>query len=248
MKYFQILLLFIILNGTLLAQEPFKVVYFENFAPYSWEENGQMQGILIDVVNEVIHKHLGLEIIHSGYPWIRAQKMVGTGIADAFVTIPTPERKNYIEASIYPVIISTVTIFTSTGNSRIPELMAIPIDNNEGLKKFSMLGYLGDNSSRNIYKDWTNIYWLPFIDDVLKKIALGGGEIFIQTAEVTRYNIMKLGLQDKIVEVPNVQMYLSFHLCIGKKSDYVNILPEFDNILKQLEEDGKLEEIYSRYK
>jgi len=40
--------------------------YFDNYMPYSWKENKQMRGILIDIADEAVRKRMGIEVIHKG--------------------------------------------------------------------------------------------------------------------------------------------------------------------------------------
>jgi hypothetical protein len=45
-----------------------------------------------------------------------------------------------------------------------------------------------------------DVRWAPGIDNVLKMLAVGRGDVFVQNSLVTHYNMKMLGLQDKIVE------------------------------------------------
>ncbi|MCP4023872.1 MAG: transporter substrate-binding domain-containing protein, partial [Desulfobacteraceae bacterium] len=103
MRKIVILIAIVLFCTPAFAQKPIKIVYFENFAPFSWKENNQMHGILIDVLTEAIQERIKIGLLHEGYPWARAQSMVRTGKADAFVTVPTPERRAYTEISSEPV-------------------------------------------------------------------------------------------------------------------------------------------------
>ena len=57
-----------IIGINLAAQEPMKFVYFDSFPPYSWEDEKQMKGILIDIVNTVVRDRLHVPVQHEGYP------------------------------------------------------------------------------------------------------------------------------------------------------------------------------------
>jgi hypothetical protein len=58
MKSFLLLLLTICISTPAFSQRTLKLVYFENYAPFSWKENNQMHGILIDVLNEALQKRI----------------------------------------------------------------------------------------------------------------------------------------------------------------------------------------------
>ena len=232
-------------SSPLVAQETMKFVYFNNFPPYSWEDDsGQMRGILIDIVNEAIQTRMGVSVSHQGYPWARAQLMVREGAADAYISVPTPERQTYAEISAEPVLLNTVTLFTRTGHPKMDALKQIKTI--ADLQPFFLLDYVGNGwAEKNLAG--LNIDWCAKFDNVLLKLAKGRGDITAQGAQVTKYTIKKLGLEDQIIEIPVVLDSVSFHLCIGKTSSFVRILPAFDETIKKMKEDGTLQKIFEKY-
>jgi len=40
----------------------------------------------------------------------------------------------------------------------------------------------------------------------------------------------------------------SFNLCISNNSQFTKILPEFDKIIQEMQQDGSLEAIYNKYR
>jgi polar amino acid transport system substrate-binding protein len=75
-----------------------KLNYFR-YPPLSWEVNGKVRGILVDVLNEALQNRMGIKVTHHEFPWKRAQLMVRYGNADRFTTAPTPERREYTDVS-----------------------------------------------------------------------------------------------------------------------------------------------------
>ncbi len=227
------------------AQDTMRMVYFENFPPFSWREDDQMQGILIDVVNEAIQVRMGIPVSHVGYPWARAQKMVRDGEADAFVTIPTLERKEYTQVSSEPVIITKVTLFTNVNHERMEEFKNIKVI--PDLKSFMLVDYTGNGWAHENLAGF-NVDWSSHMDNVLHKLAHNRGDLFVQVSQVTHYTIKRLGLEDIIVEIPTVLDSATFNLCIGHNSPFIDIIPNFDEIMSDMRNDGKLQEIYDKYK
>lgn len=240
-----LLLIIIFFSSSSIAQAPMEVVYFNNYPPFSWEENGQMKGILIDTLTEVIKNRMGLEISHQGYPWARAQLIVKANEADAFVTVPTPERKIYTEVSSEPVIIVTFTPFTSIQNTRIDALKAVK--NLSDLKKFSHIQYIGSGWAKHKLGGM-NVEWVRTLDKALFLLAKNRFDLFVDTSPVVRFNVKRLGYQEQVVELPNIIDTSSFNLCISKKSRYVDVLPAFDAEMAKLRASGKLQEIYDQYR
>jgi polar amino acid transport system substrate-binding protein len=101
------------LQSNALSTEKMVIVYFDDYRPFSWKDDkGQMQGILPDILTEVIQKRMGISLEHRGYPWARSQDMVRSGEADAFCTVPTDERRQYANVSSEAVLQNQVTIYT----------------------------------------------------------------------------------------------------------------------------------------
>jgi len=146
MKLVMTFVLLLASTGPALARDPVKFVYFDNFAPYSWKENNRMRGIFIDVVDEVIRTGMEIPVIHEGYPWRRAQKMVEANAADAFITVPTPRRREYTLISPEPVTTIAMTVFTSAKNNKLQEILKIRFVSD--LKAFTAVDYIGNGWAR----------------------------------------------------------------------------------------------------
>ncbi|MBA4367072.1 MAG: hypothetical protein C0403_05470 [Desulfobacterium sp.] len=244
-KFYVLICFFYILSGNAFSKDPMKIVYFDNFQPFSWQENHKMQGILIDVLNEALQKRMGIPLIHEGFPWERAQLLVKKNEADAFATVPTPARLEYTVVCKEPVINSTFTLFVNKNNPRINELKAVK--NLSELNKFKLGHYIGSGwAKKNL--DKMDIYWCGKLDQTIEMLSRNRIDAFIDVSQVVRYNVKKLKHEDVIIELPTIFDKSPFCLCIGKKSGYSNILNKFDETMKKMEADGTLEKIYQKYK
>ena len=245
MKSFLIFLLTICISTPAFSQRTLKLVYFENYAPFSWKENNQMHGILIDVLNEALQTRMGIPVKHEGYPWKRAQIMVKRNSADAFATVPTPERKEYTEISNEPVVLATFTMFIHKNDPKIDRYKKIK--QLDDLKPFKLGQYIGSGWAQKQLSNMT-VMWTPKFNSVLTMLRHNRFDIFIDTSQVIRYNIKKMGYQNQIIELPTILDSAPFKLCIGKKSPYVNILLKFDETIKEMRKDRSLQAIYNNYK
>ncbi len=227
------------------AEEEMKLVYFYDFEPFSWiDSNHQMQGVLIDILTESLNKRMGIKISHKGYPWARAQKYVKFGNADAFATVPTSERKTYTQISDEPIITTTFTIFTSKSNPKIEKLKMIT--SIQVLSNYSNIHYIGSGwAKKNL--STKHIYWVPTLSKALSLLANERYDVFIDASQVIRYNIVKMGFKDKIIELPNILATDTFNLCIGKTSPYLKILPKFNKTIQIMKKDGSLQKIYKKH-
>lgn len=218
---------------------------FLDYAPYCWtDSDGNAQGIYIDIIDEVVRNGMGIPVEYHEYAWDVAQDLVKDGTADAFITVPTPERREYTEISNEPLFSDVCVIFTQKDNERLDEIQKVT--SIPDLKGFKLLDYTGSGWANQHLADF-DVEWLPGIKEVLIELANGKGDIFVQPHILTNYNINELHLEDKIIEIPNPLDHVEFHVCVSKNSSYVNILPEFDRIIKEMKEDGSLQKIINSY-
>lgn len=224
-----------------------KIVYFNSFAPFSYEENGVMKGILVDALDEALQKRMGLAIIHKGYPWVRAQEMVRNGEADGYVTIPTKERLMYTNASEKSVISSRMTLFAFKKSPLLDKLRKIKTVSE--LTDFRIGVYLGHGwAKQHLEGNGIHVYWAPNIDNVFLMLLNDRIDATVEIEAVMLYMIKKAGYQNDIIEVPVKLDISSWHLCVGKNSGYNDILPKFDKVIEEMRRDGTLEAIYKKYR
>jgi len=244
MKKYIIFVFLFFFSLTLLSKEPIKLVYFHDFQPYSWEDNHRkMHGILIDILTEALQNRMKIPVIHKGYPWARAQMNVRFGSADAFATVPTDERRRYTNISKTPIVVPKFTIFTNISNPKLNELKKVK--SLSDLKTFNLVHYIGSGWAKKNFKD-SNIHWLPTMKDALKLLTNKKFDAFIDVSQVIKFNIKKYKYSDRIIEIPNVLDSSSFHFCVGKKSKYADIMPEFDKVINQMIKDGTLQKILDK--
>ena len=240
-----LLLLFLLLPTLATATEPMQFVYYDSYRPRSWAENGKMHGMLVDIVDEAIGKRLGIPVSHSGYPWKRAQLKVKEGSADAFVTMPTDERRTYTDIGKEPVITFGLRIITQKDHPRMAEMEAIT--SVKELNSFTVADYLGNAwAKRNLKGE--NVKWLPEIEKIFPFIVGGRADLVIASKR-TVYEMELLGYDKTLTVLPNNLSSVSFHICVGKNSPYKDRLNDFDRVIKEMHEDGTIDRIEkSHYK
>ncbi len=233
-------------SSPLLAQDTMKLVYYNDFAPFSWEDSEkQMHGILIDVVNEVIQKQMGIAVSHQGYQWEKAQEKVRNGEADAFITVPTQQRREYTQISTEPFIVGPVTLFTSKANPKIEFLKKV--HKLSDLKQFKLVDYSGNGWAKKSFSGF-NVDWYDKVDDVLFQLVKSREDVFVHSSQVANYTIKELGLRNQLIEIPIVLESIDFNLCIGINSQYIGIIEKVDKILREMRADRRLQKLYEKYK
>ena len=227
------------------AESAMDMVYFNDFAPYSWSDNGTMRGILIDILEEVLEQRLAITTHHQGYPWARAQSMVEEGIADAFVTAATEQRRSYTHIGEETVVSLEVKLFTYRNNPNIPQLLQVKTL--DDLKGFQIVDYIGNGWAQKALKK-LNVTWVPTLDQSFTLLHAGRVDAIVSNAHIANFHIDRLGYKPHIIEIPVSLSHVDFKLCIGKQSPFAALLEEFDRTLQQIKKDGSYAAILDKYR
>lgn len=242
----------LLFTHTLQANE-LKAVYAQGYLPFSWsDENGNAQGAEVDFINEILTKRMGIKVKHHIYPWARAQSLVKKGSADVFVTIPNFKRRQYTQVSEIPLFSSNFLIHVGRTNPKIPRLKKITtlaqLLTQEDIIHGHIVGAgwhkLNLKPARLVQKATNSLQILEMLDR--NRI-----DVYIEQAPLIRYQMKKLGFEGRVVGLPQVMDETQWHICLGKKSNYLKIMPELNKLLKKMKEDGSLVElqkkIFSQY-
>ncbi len=235
------------------AQE-MTLVYAQGYIPYSWKgDNGKIQGVEIDFVNEIIGKRMGIKVKHEIYPWARSQSRVKAGTADAFVTIPNDNRRQYTQVSNIPFFETKFLLYTGMSNPKKHDLMKIK-SLTELLTRDELIhGQIVGGGWHTVHlKGAKQIHEVLNSIQILKMLNRNRVDVYIEQAPLISYEIKKIGFQDKILEINNVMDNVNWNLCIGKNSPYIKILPKLNKLMASMKKDGSLaklrEQIFRKYR
>ncbi len=194
------LLLFLCFLGSgLQAQEALKIVYFNDFAPFSWQGPQQMQGIYVDILHEALVNRMKLDVNHQGFPWARAQALVKAHKADGFITVPTEQRSVYTSFS-EDVLSLPTSIFVRKSHPEFTNMKKI--NSIAQLKGYVLVDYVGNGWASNALKDM-NVHWLARFDQIFPYMVQGRGDAHVASRHMVNYNLKKLGFKGKIIELPH---------------------------------------------
>ena len=243
MKKLFLSLCFLLIPSLTLAQDVMEFVYYDNYSPRSWVENGKTKGILVDIVEEALVKRLGIAVSHSGYPWKRAQKMVQENGADAFVTVSTKERRAYTVTGTEPAIVFNIHLLVRKDYAGIRNLEQV--STLEELKGIKIADYSGNGWAERKLQGM-NVHWLPNIDVIFPFILAGRADAAL-VSNRTIYKMKQLGYSSQFTILPNILESVSFYICIGKNSPFKGITDDLDKALKEMHNDGTIDHILEKY-
>jgi polar amino acid transport system substrate-binding protein len=261
-----LLCLFGIVTVASAQERPMVLVFFNDYAPFSFVKDGKDSGILVEVLTEVLSKRMKLNVVVKMGPWARMQEMVKTGEADAFCTNPTAARKEYAVPSKVPAIVFPYKIYASKDSPKLAALKAVK--GMEDLRKgaiagsFTLGSFIGDGWTKSNLEDFNiKIDYSPNQASVIRKVAAARIDAFVNNAIVQRYSMKDLveslnaqgnaqGATEvkNIVELDSVIDQAQFYLCVGKASPFLKYLDDFDKALAQAEKEGFIEKVKDKFK
>lgn len=225
---------------------PFRIAYNSSWPPYSSQRESVAVGILPDLMNELLDRRLGLAVEHVPLPWKRAQAVVWAGEADAFVTVPTAERRELGLIGIEPAIRLRLQ----------PVIAADARDLEDGLLRLGAnFNWKGRRFCHNAGSGWHTAYAAahgiePFIardvDTCVRMIAAGRVDGMIQAKAVARSSLHKFGLRDRVKLVATDIESWDFHLILGRSVPEGDVLlSRLDRLLRDMRASGDLERIWA---
>jgi polar amino acid transport system substrate-binding protein len=215
-----------------------------DFAPYHYQENGEIKGIFIDVVNEVSGR-LGHSPKFVMYPWKRALFAVENGDVDGIISVYyTKKRDKFL---VYPneaLGFMNISIFSGKENH-------LKVKKFSDLKNTHLFQVRGTSygpefdSQTHIFKD----IW--YCNDIEKQITLLDKRPFhVAIANEPAFKTVsgKLGLKDRfkrLYQVKKEPLYIGFSKANGEKGR--SYAEKFGAVLKQMKKEGRLSEIEAKY-
>ncbi len=224
--------------------EPIKVVYFNDFAPFSWDDKGEVHGLFKDIAQEIFSKRLGLTVENKAYPWERAQRMVIDGTADVMITTKTNERMEYAIPGSMNIFVLNVVAVTYEGHPNLEEMKKFKIISE--FKAFIVSDYIGNGWGKTALKD-LNVRMFPDVRSCLRILAEKNADVHFTSPQIVRYFSSQYIFKSKLSVLPAVYDQLEFFVFIGKKSRYVNDIYRVNDAIGRMYKDGTMKSIYQRY-
>lgn len=251
MKIFFTVIISCVIAFNASAADPFIWADDEDYRPYIYQdENTVIKGIFRDIMVEAF-KRMDIPLQASLYPWTRAQHLVKIGKADGMVTIPTEKRLAFLNATD-PLVSANARVFVKNDNPRLKELQALR--SYAEFKDFRVVDYIGDGWAEKVYKDM-DIIWSSNSNNCIVMLAKNRADIFVSN-EFVGFDKLRWLLEnksqhssdlEKIIALPHIFETVDYTLLINKNSKYIDIIPRFNEVLRQMKKDGTHDTIVKNY-
>jgi polar amino acid transport system substrate-binding protein len=218
-----------------------KIVYTD-YRPYSWEEGGRVLGLEVDLLEEALHKRLGIKLEHKVLPWERAQQQVRSGLADAFVASPSPARLVYAVASREPVSYWDLSLFFRKGDRRLAGIKSL-----EELAPLRIGTLLGNAWVKDKLGN-LQVQYLATMEQLPPTLLAGRFDVIPDNPYVIHHLLKQGGYAAEIGETSLSGHRTEMLLYIGKESAFASRLEALDQALQSMRADGTWQHIHAQYR
>ncbi|WP_208764141.1 substrate-binding periplasmic protein [Shewanella aestuarii] len=215
-------------------------------APTAYMDNGQVKGILVDIVTEAF-KRAGYTVNIQLKPWARCLNEVQNGTVDGiFSVFKLPERDAYLTYTDSPIISQVESFFvradsTITFDGDLTKFEDVEI----GVIRNTSYGSSIDEMINN--KIWKQVTKTNNIDSLVAMLVGERFDLVPSYHHVFLHAAKRLGVSDKIKELTPIVYELPSYLAFSNKRDYSAIVVDFDKALAQMKSDGTFDAIYDKY-
>ncbi len=242
---FLITSLVIVLSSGAQALESIKIVYNDAWPPYSYldKDSNETKGILINLLDNLLVKHLSIKTLNHAQPWPRVQRSVESGDMDAFITVPTDERLEYSLRSKNIVYSIRMQALTRNDTKLIHQFEAM-----EDYADFNKVKVCEINGNGWGYRFWEkhgiSFETLSTTDKCLQQISLGRSDVMVLPFAVARTYLKTASKKASLALTKKIFGQMDFVLLLSKKSKFNQaLLDQFDEVLYQLKADNQYDAV-----
>lgn len=244
--YKKILISFMLLifSHAVMGEDKVMRLAYADYKPYSFfDENGQVVGFEIDILTEALQQRMGIKISHEILPWNRVQRLVEKGEVDAFIATLTDKRKSYAMPSDVAITHFVFSAFVRKNHQSIDMQKQYTI---EELKQFKIGAIMGNGWVEKNFSSH-DVYYIRDMDLLVKFLLGKRVDMIVDNTYFTRHYLKTQKLKNDVISLNSVNKKAIMPLLISKKSSFLSIMPEFNRVIKEMQEEGFLEKAHDKY-
>ncbi|WP_428508968.1 substrate-binding periplasmic protein [Roseateles sp.] len=219
------------------------VVYAEQYRPYSWQDGTRVQGLEVELAEEILQHRMGLVVEHRVLPWARAQADVSMGNADFFFAVETPDRNLFsrpIGGGLIPWRAS-VFVRSKDGGGLSGETIGLDVlcgpktgavRGNGWVKKHLPCGTLSLANSPQA---------------LVRMLLMKRTDLIVDDGLMLRSTARQLQVENDLLEIPLKGESVSIQFRISLKSSHRALIPQLEKAIDAMRVDGTLKRIIGQY-
>lgn len=212
----------------------------EEYPPFSYTNNGQIQGVSTEIVKEMCRR-LDHPFSPEVLPWARGYLMAKSrDNVILYSTTRIPAREKLFKW-VGPLVTNHLGFFVKKGSG-------VKITSYEDAKKLGVIGTYKDDVAELMLQDkgFTNIESIP--DDVLnsKKLVLGRLDAWFTGVAQGYYRASQAGVVGKLENVYRDSEPILMYMAFSKSTDDA-VIARWQKTLDQLVKDGFYDRMMAKY-
>jgi len=231
------------------TQGTLRINYYHQWQPISYSDEGKAaQGMLISVLDAVLDDRMGVDVIHTGLPWKRAQYDVKMGQADALCAFPSPARKDYLlftnESSF-----ELEVVFFCRKDSLASEVLRAS-SSFEDLYPLKFGDLLANDWAKQKLKDHSNVTFAPNLLELLKSLIHNRIEVVMAPDHIGRFLLSQLEGADDIIYQRKGYIGRRTPMHLGVRKDYpgvIRFIERFDRVMADFKKSGGRDEVINKF-
>lgn len=243
--------------GVAMATQKIVIEADDDYAPYSYVEDGELKGIYVDLLR-IAGKKLAprYELELQAIPWKRGLRNLATGRSMALVPPYRSKERPYIDPYSTPLYRETVALFCNTSDSkRLPRRFP---DDFAGLTIGVNLGFaLGDKMTDAVKARTFTVTEAKGNEDNLWKLQAGLIDCYANDRLAVQYSFGKLLGKAKFkpfdkyrlieaAELSSEEAFIGYSAAstVGYKADFIKLM---DAALLELKRAGTVDKLVNEY-
>ncbi|MFC1884246.1 substrate-binding periplasmic protein [Thermodesulfobacteriota bacterium] len=242
----------VLISMNAFASEKLRFAAVENVPPFTFEENGEIKGISIEIFKE-IRKRMGFRSSIRALPFKRLLFYLKSGRLDGAIQIYYKKsREEFLIYSEVPGYWSAHHVFIRRGDDgRFPTQTLQDLFGKRVAKEKGF--FVTEEFQKAVDQGKITLDEAQNTKLNLTKLVNGRMDCYVSNYHIALYNIGKFGFQNKIVPLtkPLAPKKGTF-MAISKKAERIpnkaEFMAEFSRVLKEIHSDGTLESIQNKYR
>ncbi|PPC78740.1 hypothetical protein C4K68_04345 [Pokkaliibacter plantistimulans] len=209
----------------------------EDYAPFMWRNDNKISGMAITAMQEVFRR-LGLKT-ESRYvgPWKRVLKELEEGNIDVLVAAYlTDDRKEYADFTSVPISADPTSVFVYKGRE-------FPFSRWDDLIGKRFVEIYGESQGQE-FDRWrlanAQVRYVTRRIESFKLLESDRADALVTSYYTGTNAVARLGYKGLIVPLPTPVTMVYLYAAISKKSPYASLLPQINQQLKAMHDDGTL--------
>lgn len=243
-KLFFLIFVLLIASDLTLAQQTVKACGHHDYPPWNWKKDDKIIGACAEITETLFGKAgLSVDLSYKG-PWSRCQYEIEQGEVDINIcSFINEDRKKYSQFIETPMGFNENAIFVKKGYE-------FPFHNWKDLKKRRagmVLGVSIGQEFDSFVAENIEVLRLRTYEQVFRLLLLDR----VDFAPFGRYSgitmIRTFGMDGQIVDLPNPVVTGKLYISMSKKSEYLNVLPVVEELIKEKVYYHWVDELLNKY-